>query len=271
MEVIMRTLFRQNPTIGTIITMKILNYTSLLVFALLMVKLIVDVLTTINDVTVSFLWIDNLELIKTTVYYLWQRFSFVLISAIILINSSNLNKLHIDKNFLVLYAVTGIIYGIYYFWPTGWLGFLFVGLIAYRLLKNKFNLEHRARPNPAMITVILVIAFCSNWLYKIMFVGTPAIDKYIAFFLEGLPFWVIEEVVFRGMLWASLEAFGWSHFRIMLAQALLFWILHIQYLLLDPLLFWLQLPILAVFLGILVLKYKSIYQSSVAHILFNLR
>lgn len=251
--------------------MKISKYAGLLVFALLMVKLLVEVITVISDVTASSLWADNLNLIYIPIYYFWQRFSFVLISVIILANPSNLNKLNIDKNFLVLYSAAGTIYSIYYFWPTGWLGFLFVGLIVYRLLKNKFDLEQHAHPNSAMITAILVIVFCFYWLYRIMFVGTPVIDRYIAFFLEGSPFWVIEEVVFRGMLWASLEAFGWSRFRIVIAQALLFWISHIHYVLSDPVLFWLRIPILAVFLGILVWKYKSIYQSSIAHILFNLR
>lgn len=164
--------------------MNISKYATFLVFALLMVKLIVDVLTIINNVAAPFLWIDTLDLINATVYYLWQRFAFVLTSIIIFANSSNLNKINIDKSFLVLYAGTGIIYGIYYFWPTGWLGFLFAGLIVNRLIKNKFNLEQRARPNPAMIMAILVIAFSSYWLYKITFVGTPSIDKYIIFFLE---------------------------------------------------------------------------------------
>jgi len=251
--------------------MKISKYTALLVFALLMVNLIVEVLTVISDVTAFSLWADNLNLIYIPIYYFWQRFCFVLTSVIILANSSNLNKINIDRSFLVLYSVTGIIHSIYYFWPTGWLGFLFVGLIVYKLLKNKFDFEKHAHPNSTMITVVLVIAFCFYWLYRIMFVGTPVVDRYIAVFLEGSPFWVIEEVVFRGMLWASLAAFGWSHFRIVLAQAFLFWISHIHYVLSDPVLFWLQLPILAVFLGILVWKYESIYQSSIAHILFNLR
>jgi len=252
--------------------MKILKYTSFLIFTLLTVKLVVGVLTTINFVTTSLLWIDTLGLIKNTVYYLWERFSFVLTSVVIIANHNNLDRLNIDKSFLVLYAIAGIMFGRYYFWPVGWLAFLFVGLIIYMLLKNKFNNhEKQIRPNHAKIVIILIVAFCIYWLYVIRFIGIPAIDQYIALFLMRSPFWVIEEVIIRGLLWMELEAFGWRHLRIVLVQALLFWILHIQYMLSDPFLFWLQIPILGVFLGILVWRYKSISLSSAAHILFNLR
>jgi hypothetical protein len=256
--------------IETISAMKILKYTSFLIYAILAAKLIVDVLGIINYVTAPF-WIDILRLIENTLNYLWERYSFVLASVMIFVNYGNLSKLNIDKSFLVLYAISGIIFSVYYFWPVGWLGLLFAGLIIYLLLKNKFNLEQRAHRNPAMIIAILVIVFCCYWLFKIIIVGTPAIDRYIVVFLTGSPFAVIEEVIFRGMLWMDLEASGWRHFRIVLVQALLFWILHIKYMLSDPFLFWVQLPIVGVFLGILVWRYKSISPSTVAHILLNLR
>ena len=250
--------------------MKILKFTSFLIYTLLAVKFIIDILIVINSITNAFLWID-LDLIRNSIHYLWERFSFVLTSVVILANHNNLEKLNIDKSFLVLYVVTGIMFGRYYFWPVGWLGLLFTGLIMYMLLKNKFNLKNHAHPNPATIVVILVIAFCIYWLYVIRFVGTPAIDQYIVLFLMRSPFWVIEEIIFRGLLWMCLESFGWHHFRIVLVQVLLFWIFHIQYMLSDPFLFWLQIPVLGAFLGILVWRYKSINPSSVAHILFNLR
>lgn len=251
--------------------MKILKYTSFLIYTILAVKFIIEALTLINHVPPSFVWVDTLGLINNTLNYLWERFSFVLTSLVICANYDNLGKLNIDKSFLVLYAIAGILFGIYYFWPAGWLGLLFAGWIIYMLLKNKFNLEQRARPNPAMIMAILVIVFCWYWLYKIIFIGTPVIIQYIILFLMGSPFWVIEEVIFRGLLWMDLEALGWRPIRIVLVQSLLFWILHIKYVLSDPFLFWLQLPIFGVFYGILVWRYKSISPSSVTHILFNLR
>jgi Type II CAAX prenyl endopeptidase Rce1-like len=179
--------------------------------------------------------------------------------------------MNIDKDFLVIYATSGVLFGAKYFWPTGWLGLVCAGLIVYMLIKNKFYFEHRAVPNSAKIMIILLAAFFLNWWYKITFLGKPAIDQYVMFYLSGLPFWVMEEAIFRGMLWMSLEALGWRPFRIVLVQAFVFSILHIQYVLSNPFLFWVLNPLLSVFDGVLVWKYKSITPSTIAHILFNLR
>jgi hypothetical protein len=139
------------------------------------------------------------------------------------------------------------------------------------LIKNKFTFEQRTTPNSAKIVIILLAAFFLNWWYKITFLGKPAIGQYAMVYLSGLPFWVMEEAINRGMLWMSLDALGWRPFRIVLVQAFVFWILHIQYVLSDPFLFWVLTPLGSVFFGVLVWKYKSISPSSLAHILFNLR
>ena len=251
--------------------MRILKYTSFVIYTILAVKLIIEVLTFINQATAYFAWVDTLGLINNSLNYLWERFSFVLTSVVIFVNYDNLEKLNIDKSFLVLYAFVGVLFGVYYFLPVGWLGLLFAGWIIYMLLKNKFNLEQRVHPSPVIIIAILVIVFCWYWLYRIMFIGNPVINQYVVLFLMGSPFWVIEEVIFRGLLWMDLEALGWHHLRIVIVQALLFWILHMKYVLSDPVLFWLQLPLSGVFYGFLVWRYKSISPSSIAHILFNLR
>jgi membrane protease YdiL (CAAX protease family) len=204
-------------------------------------------------------------------YFLWERFSFIVISFVILGNYRNLKKMNIDRGFLVLYIVVGVIFSIQYFWTFGWLAFCLVGLIVYMLLSNKFHLEQHPKPNPVTIVVVLIVVFCLYWLYKMVFIGTPMMGKYIAFFLMGLPFWVVEEIIFRGLIWMNLEELGWRSFSIILVQSLIFWVFHIKYMVSDPFLFWLQIPFFSIFLGVLVWRYKSINPSSVAHIFFNLR
>lgn len=259
-------------TLGVAQIMKILRYTPLLIYIILVASfLVVSINIFIDYMNIPFAWRDTLLVLQDTLYNLWDRFSFALVSIVILINYKNLSKMNIDKNFLILYVTSGIVFGAEYFWTTGWIGFLCAGLIIYMLIRKKFNFEQRATLDSAKMVIILFAAFFLNWLYKITFIGKPAIGQYVMFYLLGLPFWVTEEVIIRGMLWMNLEALGWRPFQIVLVQSLIFWIFHIQYVLSNPFLFWLQTPFVSIFLGILVWKYKSITPSVIAHILFNLR
>lgn len=252
--------------------MKIAKYTSLLIYTLLAAGSLAIFLNIFIDyLPISLAWRDTLPAIQDTLVYLWDRFSFVLVSVVILANRNNPSKMNIDQNYLMLYVASGIVFGAKYFWPTGWLGLVCVGLIAYMLIKNKFDFAQRATPDSAKMTLILFAAFFLNWWYKITFMGRPAIGQYVMFYISGLPFWVMEEALIRGMLWMTLEAFGWRPFRIVLVQAFIFWILHIQYVLSNPYLFWVLTPLGSIFYGVLVWKYKSITPSAIAHILFNLR
>lgn len=82
---------------------------------------------------------------------------------------------------------------------------------------------------------------------------------------------LVEEVIFRGLLWMYLEELGIPGIAIVIIQTLLFWGSHIYYMFSNPILFWFELPIASFLLGIIVWKYKSLTPSSVGHILFNLR
>jgi hypothetical protein len=216
-------------------------------------------------------WMDNLRSIQNWTFYPWDRFSFVLVGIVILANRNDLKKIKIDKIFLVMFACSGLLFCRYYFWPLGWMGGLISGYIIYILLKNELNFENDSRPNSRQMIVILVIAFFLYHLLNIESLNVAEIDAIVHFLLTKLPSWMVEEVIFRGLLWMCLEEFGWSELLIIIVQALLFWIFHIYYMFSDPILFWLEVPIASVLLGILVWKYKSITPSSVAHILFNLR
>jgi len=252
--------------------MKILKFASLLIYILLAINFLLEFVPVFIDyIHVSFGGIDAWYAIRNIFFNFWSQFSFVLVSIVILANYNSMSKMNIDRNFLILYVISGIVFGAKNFWPAGWLGLVCVGLIIYMLIKNKFNFEIRPTPDPAKIMMVISAVFLIHWLYMLTFVGKPAMEQYLMFCLSGLPLWVMEEVIIRGMIWMSLDALGWRPSWIVIIQALIFWAIHVPYVLSDPFLFWLQIPVISIFLGILVWRYKSITPSALFHILFNLR
>lgn len=216
-------------------------------------------------------WINTLGLVDNITYHLWERYSFVIAGFVILVYRGNLKKIKVDRIFLVLFVASGILFCRFYFLPVGWVGLLLSGYIAYMLLKNKFDFENDTRPSFQQVIIVLIIVFVLHWLFKINFAGFPLIDTYFSFFLRRFPFWIVEELIFRSLLWVCLEELGWTNPVIVLMQALLFWFFHTYYMFSDPILFWVLIPIASSVMGILVLKYKSITPSSIVHTLFNLR
>lgn len=231
----------------------------------------VSILNQFSDVPVPSTWMGTLESARNIAYYLWERCSFVLTGVLILLYRGNLRKINIDRGFLVLFIIGGILFGISYFLPAGWIGLLISGYITYMLLKNKFEFKNDTRPSFQQVTIILFVAFILYWFFMITFIGVPLIDKYVSFFLIQFPVWLVEEVVFRGLLWMCMEELGLHDLMIIFVQALIFGLFHIYYMFSNPLLFWLLIPTASIVMGILVSRYKSITPSSILHTLFNLR
>jgi membrane protease YdiL (CAAX protease family) len=216
-------------------------------------------------------WANVLRSIQNSTSYVWENFSFVLVGVVILANRDNLIRLKIDKVFLTLFIASGILYCRYYFWPLGWAALLVSGFIAYTLVRNVCCFEYDVRINSRRIVLFLVVAFLLYWSFKIEYIAVPSVDNYINVFLTRLPFWLVEEIVFRGLLWMYLEELNLPSLAIMLIQALSFWIFHVNSMFSAPLDFWLIIPIGCIFFGVLVWRYGSITPSAIAHILVNLR
>jgi membrane protease YdiL (CAAX protease family) len=89
------------------------------------------------------------------------------------------------------------------------------------------------------------------------------------FLLEIIPFSIIEEAVFRGMLYMFLVDLGVSQNKTFWIQAFVFWISHINYIISSPVNFWLTIPILSLLLGYLAHRSRSLTPSAIAHILYN--
>jgi len=79
---------------------------------------------------------------------------------------------------------------------------------------------------------------------------------------------IIEEPVFRGVLWGYLRKKGWRDQRIFWLQAGLFWIAHVRYYS-KPQIFLITMPLGALLFGWLAWKSKTLAGSLLAHGLFN--
>ncbi len=77
-----------------------------------------------------------------------------------------------------------------------------------------------------------------------------------------------EEILFRGFLWGYLRKIHWQEKSILLLQALLFWLIHIN-LLNHPYSFWMTIPVSTMVLSILVYYSHSVITSIVSHTILN--
>ena len=122
-----------------------------------------------------------------------------------------------------------------------------------------------AESNRWQIVMTLIIGF----FLVLLIISDTKISQEIHWSIVRMPFVVIEEVIFRGLLWMFLKFLSWTDPKIIILQAVLFWLSHTYYMFANPILFWIIIPIVSILLGIMVWRYKSITSSTIAHILFN--
>jgi len=80
---------------------------------------------------------------------------------------------------------------------------------------------------------------------------------------------ISEEPLFRGFLWGYLRKMKWREIWIWLFQASLFTFSHIYYLNTYPISLWIVIPVIALVLGWLVWRSRTITSSMVAHGMMN--
>jgi membrane protease YdiL (CAAX protease family) len=79
---------------------------------------------------------------------------------------------------------------------------------------------------------------------------------------------IIEEPVFRGFLWGTLNNIGWKENRIFILVFLMFILAHLSYIG-RPFTFFFALPIITFFLNYIILKSHSITNSMIFHTVIN--
>jgi membrane protease YdiL (CAAX protease family) len=187
----------------------------------------------------------------------------------VLLNQRNLDELNIDKQSLKIFMVAGLLISLFYLPP--YLGII-TGLctfIIFRVfLSNGFQFEI---VKPSYQNVFLV--FIAGLLPAIILFLLPhkaSAPLGEALLYASLPDVVIEEIIFRGLLWAYLKKSNFEDSKILYIQAFLFWFGHVPTYWDNPFQLWFWTPAIALWLGLLVKRSKSITLSIAGHFLYNL-
>jgi len=251
---------------------KLQIFTSIALFVLMAIRILAaDPISNLGQffgISISPSWVENLKVIRDLTNYLLFGWSFILVGIVIMVNRSDLQSLNIDPGFVAIFGAGSLTYWTYYRWPSGWIALLipFAMYILYKKREFKFV---KAEPIAGRITMILVIGFFLGLLLKY---DSLTVEKtlWVAHLVATqIPFILIEEVIFRSLLWEFLVNLNWSGPKIVGLQAILFWLSHSNYMVTDPVFFWITTPIASIILGIIVWRSKSITASLFAHMFFN--
>lgn len=209
---------------------------------------------------------------------------YLIISALIWINREELYTFHIDRTSLTLFILFGSLFRLraidnFITLIFEFLLFLFIIVFSIGLIKGKFQ----SKPFPvlskwngiaiffgfilAILFIMLdpLIPFDHTQKFPNILIASAFIKN---FFIQMSSSAIIEEPIYRGFLWGTLQKLRWSDSKILLFQAFLFWISHITYLN-HPFTFWIAAPIFSLVLGYLALKSKSVIPPIITHAIYN--
>lgn len=231
--------------------------------------IVANIPPTFNTLVVPPSWVLEVKSAQNWIYHLFFNWSFLLVAIVIIINRSDLDRMNIDEAFVALLIAGGVIYWAYYRWPSGWVVLLvpFALYILHRKHEFKFV---KIEPIAGRITLALVVGFLLGLLllrHDLLTIrNILSVTHSVAI---QFPFTLIEEFIFRGLLWKFLADLSWSVPKIVGLQAFLFWFSHSRYLLTDPIYFWITIPLASIVLGVVVWRTRSITVSLLAHLFYN--
>ena len=211
---------------------------------------------------------ELLRVIRDLNSYLLISWSYLLIGIVLVVNRSDLHSLNVDGGLVFLYILCGLSYFKYFPWPSGWLVLLLSAAIFILYKKEAFTPTNLQLSAWRTMTLVLIIFFLVLLpIFDLLQLSkTSSIIELIVY---GAPFVLLEEMLFRGLLWKFLDNLNLPTFLILSLQAFLFWVSHINNMIADPIFFWLLMPIMSIILGIIVWRSKSLTVSFIAHILIN--
>jgi membrane protease YdiL (CAAX protease family) len=222
-------------------------------------------------IPISPLTVTGLTLIENSTYFYWDKWAFSIVGLVLVANRDSLQLLNVDVYFLSIFVCAGVAYFRFAAAePWGWSALLVSVTILFLLRMKAFKF------GPIQPSMGFILA--SIGLISLLVLGVLIARRFPSFetlwqinhsFITRLPFEVVEEVIFRGMLWMLLKDLGWPPIRIIVFQALLFWLAHSYLMFSAPLWFWALVPVASVCLGILVWKTSSITPSTLLHSAIN--
>jgi len=193
--------------------------------------------------------------------------SFSAIAVIIALNRDDMQKMNMDKSFVLLLLICGAL-GLYSL-PYNCFSVIAFLYLVYAMFGRKIRFGIPV--HTTLWRIVWIISIIASILFVFYgFLHVLKIEQNMnLFFFESVPFSVYEEAVYRGVLFMFLKDLELSEPKIIYIQAFLFWISHINYALESPVYFWIFIPVLGLILGYIALRSKSITTSSVIHILVN--
>lgn len=207
-----------------------------------------------------------------TFYYVLTTFPLLVI--VIWLNRDNLQSLHIDRPFILIFILLGILLSIYFGLSILSLisiaGALFIFIL---FITNSLKFENpQQRQHWILVTLVGIFPVL---LFRLLYPGlsffmqTTEFNTYDAGWLLTYRLWgvVYEEMIFRGMLWMFLAGLNMKDKNIFLVQALLFWVAHYDSL--PRLSFWTIIPLISFWFGRLILHSKSLTPSTITHFFYN--
>jgi hypothetical protein len=212
------------------------------------------------------------------VAYWYNSIAFILTATIVWLNRHRLATLNIDRPFIAALILGGAFYA---FRRTpdnvGALVGITAGLIYWAYIHHQFIFKNPV-PYPMgtglLILLSMLLAVAPVLLFPSTLKTPLSLQIFITTFLGALQSYlmlnIFEEVIFRGALWAYLRSLGLNEPAAFSAQAFLFWIAHHRTLLLgQQYFFWVAAPCMAILLGLLAWRSKSLTPSTIGHFLFN--
>ncbi|SRR6266498_295206 len=203
--------------------------------------------------------------------------AYILTATIVWLNRHRLAALNIDRPFIAVLILGGVLYSFYLRHGAGIFVGITAGLIFWAYQTNQFVFNNPVPyPKATRLLILLTIplALAPVLLFRLTLKTPLDFDTFFTTLIEILiidlaPI-VFEEVLFRGALWAYVRSLGLSEQIAFYTQAILFWISHHSLLLLpNPYSFWVPLPIEAILLGLMTWRSKSLTPSTISHFLFN--
>jgi membrane protease YdiL (CAAX protease family) len=238
--------------------------------------------STILLLVLLFLRIPFLNIIKF-IYYVppvwavefFDVGTFVLIGILIWFNKDDLEKFHISKLSLWVFIFSGTLLRFTLSWTT----LLFWGVSIFifcRLRKGSFIAKTPGKDylwafRGLVLGIGLSIAFSifspSNLVASVD--SKPRLFWGVGIFFYELSRAALpEEMVFRGFLWGYLKKFGFDERKILIIQAGLFWLAHLNYFE-KKYTFWVIVPLMGIVMGLIVWRSRTLSSSILLHAVYN--
>lgn len=218
---------------------------------------------------------------------IWKRIAtelcfFTIIGLLIIINRKKLQEFFIDKIFLIIFFMFGIVFRIRtidtfmtLFFEAAIRMLLVMFLLFIIFTKTRvsrfplFTFWNGIGILAGSILAAVVIVIASTTVHFQNISLNHAIGLLIKEIIRGFGDVILEEPIFRGFLWGTLLLLNWKERYIFVLQTFLFWMSHLSYAFSTPISFWIIGPIISLLLGFLTWKSHSIIPSTLAHIFYN--